>query len=208
MDGVMVDSAPFITAAAIRLFAEHGHTVEREDFLPFFGTGEVGLLGGVAEKYGILLDLNEAKERIYVLYLEMIRGRLEALPGLYSFIEECRQRNLKLAVASSADGIKVEGNLREIGLGWETFDTVVHGSMVARKKPAPDLFLSAAERLGLSARDCLVVEDAVAGVAAARAARARCLALTTNYPADQLQDADWIAPNLAHVPAEVWRWVQ
>jgi HAD superfamily hydrolase (TIGR01509 family) len=208
MDGVMVDSEPFTLEALVRVFAESGYTVRHEDFLPFIGTGEIRLLSGVADHYGFPLDVERAKARVYAIYLELIRGHLHALPGVYTFIEECRRRKLRLAVASSADSVKVEGNLRELGLSMQSFDTVVSGSMVARKKPAPDIFLAAADRIGLSACACLVVEDAVAGVAAARAAQARCLALTTSYPAERLQEADWIAPNLAQVPAAVWSCLQ
>jgi beta-phosphoglucomutase len=208
MDGVLVDSVPFIREALVRTFAELGHTVHSDDFVPFIGTGERHMLSSVAARYGILIDVEPAARRAYAIYLNLIKGRLQALPGVYSFITKCRKRKLRLAVASSADEQKVEGNLREIGLSWETFDAVVSGSMVAARKPAPDVFLAAAERIGLPASDCLVVEDAVAGVAAARAARARCLALTTSYSADRLHDADWIAPNLSQVPEEVWRTLQ
>lgn len=204
MDGVLVDSEPFIRDAAMQFFAEKGLKVQPEDFAPFVGTGENRYIGGVAEKYGLALDLERDKARTYAIYLELIRGRLQPLPGVFSFLAECRRHHLKLAVASSADAVKVEGNLREIGFPSGTFDAVVNGSEVARKKPHPDLFLAAAAGLGLPAEDCLVVEDAVAGVAAAKAAGARCLALTTSFPADRLTGADWIAPNLAHVPAAIW----
>jgi HAD superfamily hydrolase (TIGR01509 family) len=204
MDGVLVHSEPFLCAAAARMFAEKGVTVRREDFRPFIGTGEGRYLGGVAEKYGVHLDVEADKARTYAIYLELIRGQLRALPGVFDFLAECRRRGLKLAVASSADAIKVEGNLREIGLPPQKFDALVDGNQAERKKPAPDLFLLAAARLGLAPAACLVVEDAVAGVAAARAAGSRCLALTTSFPADRLRAADWIAPDLAHVPPAVW----
>ncbi len=111
-------------------------------------------------------------------------------------------------MASSADAIKVAGNLAEIGLPAATFDAVVDGTQVARKKPAPDLFLEASRRLGLEPSACLVIEDAVAGVAAAKAAGSRCLAVTTSFPAEQLAEvgADWIVPNLAEAPPEALDW--
>ena len=203
MDGVLVDSEPFIREAAMRLFAEKGFHVRPEDFAPFVGTGEDRFLGGVAEKYGIPFDVERDKARTYAIYLHLIRDRLRPLPGVFTFVDECRGRGLKLAVASSADAVKVAGNLHELGLPPDTFDALVNGSEVQQKKPHPDLFLTAAARLGLPAADCLVVEDAVAGVAAAKAAGARCLALTTSFPAERLTAADWIAPDLAHVPAGV-----
>ncbi len=206
MDGVLVDSEPFIAEAAIRMFAEKGATVRPEEFRPFVGTGEDRFLGGVAEARGIPFDAPRDKARTYALYLDLIPGRLHPLPGVHAFVAECRRRGLKLAVASSADAIKVEGNLRELGLPAATFDAVVNGSQVARKKPAPDIFLEAIRRLGLDPAACLVIEDAVAGVAAARAAGARCLGLTTTFTPAQLAAADWIAPDLANVPPGVLDW--
>jgi beta-phosphoglucomutase len=122
------------------------------------------------------------------------------------FVGACRARGLKVAVASSADEIKVLGNLNEIGLPAATFDAVVNGSQVERKKPAPDIFLEACRRLGLDPASCLVVEDAVAGVAAAKAAGTRCLAVTTSFSRDQLTRADWVVDGLDHVPPEVLAW--
>ena len=203
MDGVLVDSEPFIKEAGVRMFAEKGFQVSAEDFTPFVGTGEDHLLGAVAEKYGLSFDARRDKARTYAIYLDLIRGRLRPLPGVFSFLNECRSRRLKVAVASSADAIKVEGNLHEIGFPPNTFDAIVNGSQVERKKPAPDIFLTAAKRLALPPAACLVVEDAVAGVAAAKAAGTRCLALTTSFPAERLTAADWIVTDLAHAPADI-----
>jgi HAD superfamily hydrolase (TIGR01509 family) len=200
MDGVIVDSEPLMKEACVRLFAEKGQTVFPDDFNPFIGTGEDRMLGGVAEKYGITLDLHKDKARTYAIYLDLIPGRLHALPGVFSFIEACQKRRLKLALASSADSIKVQGNLRAIGLSAATFNALVNGSEVTRKKPFPDIFLKAAEELQLKPVDCLVVEDAVAGVQAAKSAGSLCLALTTSFPADRLTAADWIATDLSQVP--------
>lgn len=139
MDGVLVDSEAFICRAACQMFAERGLTVQPEDFVPFIGTGENRYIGGPAEKYGYVLDISKAKERTYDIYLEIIRGALRPLPGVHVFIERCRQAGKKMAVASSADRRKVEGNLKEIGLATETFDAIVVGEDVLRKKPAPDI---------------------------------------------------------------------
>jgi HAD superfamily hydrolase (TIGR01509 family) len=206
MDGVLCDSERFICEAACRMFAErHGVTVRPEDFIPFVGAGENRYLGGVAEKHGVRLDLEADKKRTYEIYLEIIRGRLGPLPGAREFIAGCRRRGLRLAVATSADEVKLTGNLREIGLPRETFDVCVNGLDVERKKPDPQIFLLAAERLGLPPGRCLVVEDAPNGVAAAKAAGSPCFALTTSFDADALTEAgaDWIAPDLARVPDDV-----
>jgi beta-phosphoglucomutase len=206
MDGVLVDSEPFIAEAAILMFAEKGYRVEAEEFRPFIGTGEDRFIGGVAERRGIVLDPSQDKARTYEIYLQLIRGRLQPLPGVREFVHACIAKDIAIAVASGADAVKVEGNLREVGLSRSLFAAIVDGTQVARKKPAPDIFLEACRRLALPPSSCLVVEDAVAGVAAAKAAGARCLALTTSFDAAQLIQADWVAPDLSRVPAEALEW--
>jgi HAD superfamily hydrolase (TIGR01509 family) len=206
MDGVLCASEPFIAEAACRMFAEtHGVAVQHGDFTPFIGMGEDRFLGGVAEKYGVTLVMPRDKDRTYAIYLETIKGRLQPLPGVSEFVAECRRLGLKLAVATSADRVKLDGNLEEIGLPAQTFDACITGSEISRKKPDPEIFLTAAGRLGLPATQCLVVEDAPSGVRAAKRAGSRCLALTTSFDAATLSQAgaDWVAPGLAHVPGEI-----
>ncbi|MBN2578285.1 MAG: HAD-IA family hydrolase [Pirellulales bacterium] len=208
MDGVLCDSEPFIREAATRMFAErHRVQVRPEDFLPFVGTGENRYLGGVAERYGLQWDLEQDKRRTYEIYLEIIRGRLTPFAGVREFIASCRQMGIRLAVATSADEVKMRGNLAEIDLPPETFDTCVNGLEVIQKKPDPEIFLLAIRRLGLSPGRCLIVEDAPNGIRAGKAAGAKCLGLTTGFSSAELQaaGADWIAPDLAHVPPEALR---
>jgi len=205
MDGVLCDSEPFICEAATRMFAEGHHLqVRPEDFVPFVGAGEDRYLGGVAERYGLTWDLEQDKKRTYQIYLEIIRGRLKPLAGVGQFIAACRQTGVRLAVATSADAVKMRGNLVEISVPPETFDVCVNGLEVVRKKPDPEIFLLAIRRLELSPGDCLVVEDAPNGIRAGKAAGAKCLGLTTSFSSGELLavGADWIATDFAHVPPE------
>ena len=128
MDGVLVLSEPFIAAAAIAMFAEKGFTVRPEEFRPFIGTGEDRFIGGVAEARGIPIEPERDKARTYEIYLEQIRGHLRPLPGVRGFVETCRARGLRLAVASGSDTIKVEANLREIDVQPTDFAAIVTGS--------------------------------------------------------------------------------
>lgn len=206
MDGVLVDSEPMIRAAAVKLFDEIGQTVSERDFMDFTGMGENRFIGGVAERYGVSLDIEEAKRRLYEIYGEIIQGNLPPLDGAIDFMKKARDRGLKLAVATSADMTKVRQNLGEIGIPPEHFDACVTGNDIEHKKPAPDIFLAAAAKLGIPAQNCLVVEDAVSGVQAAKSAGCRCLALTTTFPRYELAQADWISNTLADAPAETLAW--
>lgn len=199
MDGVLVDSEPLINAAAIAMFKEKGLTVLPTDFLPFVGAGEERYIGGVAEKYHFPLDLTAAKRRTYEIYLDLVPSQLEAFPGAYDFVLACRKAGLRVAVASSADKIKVAANLQKLGLPPEFWDAVVTGERVKRKKPAPDGFLSAAQDINVEPAACVVIEDAVNGIQAAKAAGMRCIAVATTFPAERLQEADVVRGSISRV---------
>ena len=206
MDGVLLDSEKFITRAGVEMFREKGYIVSESDFLEFTGMGENRFLGGVAEKYGIPFFPEIDKARTYEIYKELVKDKLKPLPGVISFIEKCKSKSLKIAVATSADLIKMNTNLKEIGLHESIFDTTINGLEVIHKKPDPEIFIKAAERLKLKPNECLVVEDAPSGLAAARAAGCRCLVLTTSFPSDIFPEADWISSDLSTAPDDCLNW--
>ena len=199
MDGVIVDSEPLINAAAVAMYKEKGLNVQPDDFLPFVGAGEDRYIGGVAEKYNFSLDIPAAKKRTYEIYLDLVPSRLRAFPGAVEFVHRCREASLLVAVASSADKIKVEANLNKIGLSIEFWNAVIWGEDVRKKKPAPDIFLLAAEKLNTDPKHCIVVEDAVNGIHAAHAAGMRCVAVATTFPAERLREADVVRESIAHI---------
>ena len=205
MDGVLVDSEEYICKAAVAMFAEHGVDAAPDDFLPFVGAGENRYLGGVAAKHGFPIDLKRDKARTYEIYCSMIKGALDPLPGAKEFMKTCRDKGFRLALATSADRVKMEANLEEIGIPLSSFDAALNGLEVERKKPFPDIYLKAAGLIDADPSECLVVEDAQNGVKAGKAAGCRCLGITTSFTAEEL-DADWSAPDLAHVPAEALEW--
>ena len=206
MDGVLVDSEMFICKAAILMFKELGLNVKPEDFHPFVGMGENRYIGGVADKYGLKIEIEKVKARTYEIYSNIVKGNLGSLPGAISFVAKCRNKGLKLALATSADRIKMEVNLKEICLSADSFDTIITGVDVKRKKPFPDIYLKAAEGLGLQPEDCLVVEDAVSGIKSGKKAGCKCLGVTTSFDADALIEADWICDSLLNVPEEALNW--
>lgn len=202
MDGVLTDSEPLINEAAVTMFRERGVVVQPEDFLPFVGTGEDRYIGGVAEQYGVALDIAQAKQRTYEIYLSLVPGKLRAFAGARELVRACKSAGLRVAVASSADLIKIEANLAKIELPPEQWDVVISAEDVINKKPAPDIFLAAARRMGVSPAECAVIEDAVNGVQAAKAAGMRCLAVAQTFPAGELTAADRVRPTVAEVSVE------
>jgi beta-phosphoglucomutase len=206
MDGVLVDSEPYICKAAIMMFDELGIKAVPEDFHPFVGMGENRYIGGVADKYGVKVDIEKVKARTYEIYENIVKGKLSALPGAHQFIARCKSRGFRLALATSADTVKMQVNLREIGLPPETFDSIVTGLNVVNKKPFPDIYIKAAHMIGLAPQDCLVVEDASSGIKAGKAAGCKCLGVTSSFDAKDLDGADWICSSLMDVPQEAINW--
>ena len=206
MDGVLADSEQFICKAAIMMFAELGIKAEPHDFEPFIGTGENRYIGGVAEKYGIPVEIEKVKARTYEIYVDIIKGNLKPLPGAAGLVNRCRKLGLKLALATSADRIKMEANLHEIGIPSSMFDATITGLDVENKKPFPDIYLKAAEKIGLKPSECLVVEDAVSGIKAALNAGCRCLAVSTSFDRSMLSGADWICDTLENIPEAALNW--
>ncbi len=198
MDGVLIDSEAYIAQAAILFFADHGIEAKAEDFHPFVGAGEDRYIGGVAEKYGLKLDIEDAKDKVYQKYAQLVLGHIGAMPGVTRFLANARKAGLKMAVASSADRTKVEINLKAIGAQTDWFDVILSGSQVKRKKPFPDIYQYAALSLGLACEDCLVVEDAVNGVQAAKAAGCLCCGITGTFDAETLvrTGADMVVSSL------------
>jgi beta-phosphoglucomutase len=199
MDGVLTDSEPLINAAAVAMFRERGLAVQPEDFRPFVGTGENRYIGGVAEKYGFPLEITAAKKRTYEIYLGLVPRELRAFPGAQELVGACKRAGLRIAVASSADLIKIDANLRQIGLPPVSWDVVVSAEDAVNKKPAPDLFLAAARKLGIAPAECVVIEDAINGIQAAKSAGMRCVAVAQTFPAEQLAAADQVRAALTSV---------
>ncbi|MDR1505894.1 MAG: HAD-IA family hydrolase [Treponema sp.] len=226
MDGVLTDSEWFIAEAGSLMFKErYGIDVSHEDFAPFVGHGENRFLGGVAEKYKLKdFDIVKDKERTYEIYCEIIKGKLEPMPGAVEFVYKCRELGLKTALATSTDYVKMAANLEAIGLinmqmradqvglaaalgaaaRNNAFDAMVNGLDVERQKPFPDLYLEAAARLEVDPADCWVIEDSTGGVTAAKVAGMRCLGLLTTYPEADIKNAgaDRIVKDLSVITPE------
>ncbi|KAK7259004.1 hypothetical protein RIF29_24598 [Crotalaria pallida] len=192
MDGVLCNSEEPSRRAAVELFAEMGVQVTVDDFVPFMGTGEANFLGGVASVKGITeFDTEAAKKRFFELYLDKYAKPDSGIgfPGAFELISQCRNKGLKVAVASSADRIKVDANLAAAALPLSMFDAIVSADAFENLKPAPDIFLAASRILNVPASECIVIEDALAGVQAAKAAQMRCIAVRTTLSDEVLVSA-------------------
>ena len=196
VDGVIVDTEKVNAVASIQMFKElYNIEVRPEDFVPFVGTGSVRYVQGVAEKYGIDIDVKEATKRREKNFVKNL-NKLRLFPGVGNLIQRVKQNGLKIAIATSADRSKFQASSREVGLREEQFDVIVTGSEVKHTKPHPEIYLTTAKKLGLKSSNCLVIEDSVTGVEAAKKAGAFSVAVTNSFSKKDLARADLIIGSL------------
>lgn len=201
MDGVLVDSEEIMTRSAITYFNGLGVSPKEEDFIPYIGAGEKAYMGGVAEKYGIAYEEGTIDE-VYTIYGEIVEQSDISFPGAADVLHKLKENGYQLALCTSAHPMKAEYNLRALGLKKDFFGAFVTGADITRNKPAPDVFLTAAEKLGVEPEYCCVVEDAINGIRGAKAGNMRCIALPTTFTKEQLaaESPDKIIEDIRELP--------
>ncbi len=186
MDGVLVDSEPVMFKAAIAALKEFGVNAKPEDFVPFVGTGERSFLGNVSIKYGREYE-DAMKDLAYEIYCGIVEDEIVLFDNTKEILEQLKRKGYKLSVASGADRIKVNANLKAAHLPFNLFDCVITGSDITKSKPDPEIFLTAANRMGLKPENCIVVEDAVSGIKGATAGGMKSLGITSSFDSDTLK---------------------
>jgi beta-phosphoglucomutase len=181
MDGVLVDGEPLHFACVNELLGREGKSISLEVYKPYMGT-KTGWADMIAD-----FRLEHPREHYSPIYRDMVlrsyRENAEPLPGALSLVTALRMESQRIAVASSSIRPWVEACLGKIGLG-NAFETLVTGDQVTNGKPDPEIYLKAAQTLGVDPRDCLAFEDAPAGIESAKAAGMTVWAVRTEYTRD------------------------
>ncbi|MBQ9413531.1 MAG: HAD-IA family hydrolase, partial [Clostridia bacterium] len=125
----------------------------------------------------------------YEIYCRTASERVAVFPWARTLPQLLVQNGYKIAVGSAADDVKVRCNINTIGLDLSLFSALVTASEVVRKKPDPEIFLRCAEKSGVDPKHCLVFEDAISGVQAAKAGGMRCIAVTSSFDTASLYNA-------------------
>jgi beta-phosphoglucomutase len=194
LDGVIVDTAKYHYLAWKRLARELGFDFAETDNERLKGVSRMRSLEILLEVGGVLMDEAARRESAsrkdgwYVEYVEKMDPS-ELLPGAVEYVRHIRSRGVRTAIASASRNAPLIIDRVRIG---SLFDTVVDGTKVSRAKPEPDVFLRAARELGIAAQDCVVFEDAEAGIEAAN--RAGMGSVGVGKP-ENLKNADLVIAN-------------
>lgn len=194
LDGVLVDTGEFHYRSWSTVLADYGFPFSREFFRDTFGMNNRGILSrllGEELSPERLVEISERKEQDF---REAIRGKTRPLPGVLDWLQRFQEEGFRQGVASSAPPANIFALVDELGL--RSYFAVLASGFDLPGKPDPALFLKVARQLDLPPDHCVVVEDAIAGVEAAKRAGMKCIAVTTTNPADALEAADIVVERL------------
>jgi len=200
MDGVLVDTYEGHYVSWKQSFKEVDQDFDEETFRRTFGMNNRLIMATV---YGRELDdafIQKVSERKEVIFRRDIKGTVRVFPGVLKWLARFKEMGLHQAVASSAPQANIDALLDELGIR-AYFEAEAAGSNL-KGKPDPAVFLLAAQKLGVDPTNCLVIEDSIAGVEAAKRAGAQCVAVLTTNKAEELTKADLIINDLSLLTEE------
>lgn len=197
MDGTIVDNMAYHTKSWLAFFQQRGRTIDEEEF--FLATAGRHGREILRERLDPALSDDDCAALIQekeVLYRSLYAPHLKPVAGFEALLAQAQARGMALAVGTAAPDDNVRFTLDGLDLRRH-FRTVVGAGDVQRGKPAPDVFLKAAQDCGAAAEDCIVFEDAPLGVEAARNAGMRTVVLTTTMPAAAFASYDNVIATVA-----------
>ena len=202
MDGLMVDTESLSTEAFINSAKAQGYNMTKEETLKVLGFTKANIYQFWIDYFqGTNVDGKKLVDDHYE-YIENVLYTVgpKKMPYVEKLLKYLRENNYKIAVASSSDAADIKNNLEKTKLE-KYIDEIASGAEVENGKPAPDVFLLAAKRLGVDAKDCLILEDSKAGIKAGKASGAMVFMVPDMYTVDkECEDtADRILTNLGEV---------
>lgn len=202
MDGVLFDTERLQTDIDDIVLANMGYTLPEETKMALYGLNSMAVKSIIMQalgedfKYDVFLETVQQS-----LLAEIETNGLPVKPGLEELLEWLRAKRFRMAVASSSPSWVIHSHLRRAGIA-AYFDAIVGGEMVANSKPAPDIFIQAAQALSLEPTQCFAVEDSHNGVRSAAAALCVTLMIPDILPpTDEMRGFATVLHSLADVPA-------
>lgn len=180
MDGVLLDSEPLHHIVLNEVLASEGRQLSFEEYRPYIGTTLEYTWSDLIRRFDLKGPVDQYILRYDEGILESYRRHSVIAPGVRQLLDLLTEQRLRRAVASSSRTSWVEAALETLGIRAE-FELIVTGDMVTHSKPHPEIYLLAADRLGIDPRRCLAVEDSPAGTTSASTAGMAVIGVRTEY---------------------------
>ncbi len=199
MDGVLVDNLSFHVTAWLAFCQKHNIPLTIEEFYQNLnGKNAQDTINYFYKKEvepALAHQLNEEKE---IMYRELYAPHIQPAKGLVALLESLKAQGVKLAVGTSASQGNIDFTLEKAAIK-QYFDEIVDASMVTNGKPAPDIYIKAAEKLGVPIDNCVVAEDAIQGIQAGLSANMKVIGITTSHTAEELAHTHLQAPDFTEI---------
>jgi HAD superfamily hydrolase (TIGR01509 family) len=204
MDGLMVDSEPLSRQAWDEVLHDYGRSMDDATYHRIVGRRTLESAGIVSAAMALPLPAEELAAAKIARWELIWRRGLPPMPGLMTLCEELATRRIPWAVATSSPRQYAEAVLQQLGLA-QFCSALAGGDEVLRGKPAPELYLLAARRLGVEPARCIALEDSVPGARAAQAAGMRVVAVPYGAPPAAFEFADYVFGSLTDVAGQLDR---
>jgi HAD superfamily hydrolase (TIGR01509 family) len=207
LDGVLADSEPWWNQIDAKLLAENGVSYRGEYHRNVLGVSYRLAVEFYKNAFHISASVEELMRRRGEIATDFFANRVGLFPSAKATLEQLREMKLQLAVATSSVSASARPFLDRTGIR-SLFCVIVTGDEVQQGKPHPDIYLRTAKKLGIAPEACLVIEDALAGVAAAKAANMRVAAIPdTRFvdPREYENEADYVIGSLSEIPGLIRR---
>jgi len=198
MDGVIADTAPYHLSAWQEIFGKREVKFTAEDFRHSFGRRNDTIIRKTLGEQTAQDEIEAIAREKEETFRRIIGQKIRPLPGAVELLQSLKQNGVKMALASSTPIENIRLITGSLGIA-NCFQAIVTGHEVTEGKPSPEVFLLAAQRLGVEPGNCVVIEDAVAGVTAAKRAGMHCVAVTSTHSRQSLKEADLIVDTLEGV---------
>ncbi len=203
LDGLMVDSTP-LQQQASRKFLESFGKLHYSNRSGREGMRIIDIISEYKDIYNLPGSLEELYHKRQQIYFEIAKEQLELFPDLLPLLEKLQQKKLKLAIATSGDRDYIELLFKKFPQLLKFLPVVTTSEDVQRGKPYPDVYLKTAEKLGVVPNSCIVLEDSMTGVAAAKAANMQVICIPNkHYPEADYSQADRSFNSLGEVIAAI-----
>tara|TARA_Y100000310_G_scaffold320251_1_gene376500 strand:- start:693 stop:1319 length:627 start_codon:yes stop_codon:yes gene_type:complete len=198
MDGVIINSEPLDMEVKQALLKEFKLKISKKKIIEEIGETAKDFFDYVNKLNNTHFDVKMLIERKMSLQKKVFRDKLKLFPYVKEFLRELKKSKVKVALASSSRMEKIEFVLNLLRIKGK-FDVIISANDVKKGKPNPEIFLKAAKRLKIKPKDCVVIEDSVHGVRAAKRAKMHCIGVTNTFSRDKLKEADLVVKSLREV---------
>lgn len=202
MDGVIIDSEPLHFEVDIQVMKDFGAAITQEQLEKYVGMTNPEMWKLIREEYQLQRTVSEIIDYQLSNKIKILTAReMEPIDGIRELLADLKASGIPVGIASSSPPVFIQAVLDKFGL-LDAFNCIVSGEEVDRGKPAPDVYLKAAELLGVEPASCMVLEDARHGIAAAKAAGMQCIGFVNPNSGNQdLTAADYVVRSIAEVGA-------